>query len=478
MALRLSCSSAIAGALLFTAATAVAAPSLQAGAARVNITPAANTIPPGGFVRDPLYVRAIVVQSGAGCAVIVGLDQGGFLSDAFAKAVAEASKATGCAPGNFVISATHTHAGGTNAVLGGLGNETGHPTEDEVAAAVVSAVKQAKSKLQPARIGYGVTTVNLNVNRDAFINGRWNQAPNPTGPSDKTLAVIEFLAADGEPIGVYMNYAMHPVNFYLGGLISADFAGAASRYIERRYDNKVVAVFSQGASGDQNPLLAFQRYKVSGVRAGTPQIADMKMGRPGNAPWEVTANMTNSNDTMSAGLKKPVTDPAAYKQSVAETGEIVEAEGAIIGESALDTLRLHTPELVDQASIFSGKKTLSCPGRDRLDKTARQGVMPPYKDGEPVLIDVGLLRLGDVNLVTVNGEVYSAIAQRLKAEVPASKTIVVTLANGRANSGYIYSNEAATHLTFQVIGSRLKPGCAEDAIVHAAVDLMHEADRR
>jgi neutral ceramidase len=54
----------------------------------------------------------------------------------------------------------------------------------------------------------------------------------------------------------------------------------------------------------------------------------------------------------------------------------------------------------------------------------------------------------------------------------------VTLANGRANSGYIYSNEAATHLTFQVIGSRLKPGCAEDAIVHAAVDLMHEADRR
>jgi neutral ceramidase len=32
----------------------------------------------------------------------------------------------------------------------------------------------------------------------------------PNGPSDKTLAVVEFLAADNVPIAVYMNYAMHP----------------------------------------------------------------------------------------------------------------------------------------------------------------------------------------------------------------------------------------------------------------------------
>ena len=32
----------------------------------------------------------------------------------------------------------------------------------------------------------------------------------------------------------------------------------------------------------------------------------------------------------------------------------------------------------------------------------------------------------------MNGEVYSEIAMRLKAEAPASKTIVVTLANGSA----------------------------------------------
>ena len=61
---------------------------------------------------------------------------------------------------------------------------------------------------------------------------------------------------------------------------------------------------------------------------------------------------------------------------------------------------------------------------------------------------------------------------RLKAEAPASKTLVVTLANGSAGSGYIYSDDAYSHLTFQVIGSRLKPGCAEGKIVSTAVALM------
>ena len=77
--------------------------------------------------------------------------------------------------------------------------------------------------------------------------------------------------------------------------------------------------------------------------------------------------------------------------------------------------------------------------------------------------------------MTVNGEVYSQIAMRLKAEAPANKTLMVTLANGSANAGYIYSDEAYSHLTFQVIGSRLKPGCAEGKIVSTAIRLMRMA---
>jgi hypothetical protein len=103
-------------------------------------------------------------------------------------------------------------------------------------------------------------------------------------------------------------------------------------------------------------------------------------------------------------------------------------------------------------------------------------VFPGYKDGPDVTLKVGVLRIGDITFVTINGEAYSQIGMRLKAEAPAAQTLFVTLANGSANSGYIYSDEAYSHLTFQVIGSRLKPGCAEGKIVSTALALMRRAD--
>jgi neutral ceramidase len=53
----------------------------------------------------------------------------------------------------------------------------------------------------------------------------------------------------------------------------------------------------------------------------------------------------------------------------------------------------------------------------------------------------------------------------------------MSLANGFASSGYIYSDAAYSHLTFQVIGSRLKPGCAEEQIVATALRMMRGAMR-
>lgn len=95
----------------------------------------------------------------------------------------------------------------------------------------------------------------------------------------------------------------------------------------------------------------------------------------------------------------------------------------------------------------------------------------------PVNLKVGLLKIGDINFVRVNGEVYNDIWLHLKDRVPQKKTIMVTLANGAANSGYIYSNAASSYLTFQVISSRLKPYCAEDKIISSALDLITQAQK-
>jgi hypothetical protein len=44
--------------------------------------------------------------------------------------------------------------------------------------------------------------------------------------------------------------------------------------------------------------------------------------------------------------------------------------------------------------------------------------------------------------------------------------MMATLTNGTARSGYIPDDESFGKLTFEVLSSRLKPGCAESAIVN------------
>ena len=65
----------------------------------------------------------------------------------------------------------------------------------------------------------------LNVNRDAIDpeTRKWTQYSNLDAPSDKTVAVLTFDKPTGEPIAVYVNYAMHPINGYVLGIVSGDF---------------------------------------------------------------------------------------------------------------------------------------------------------------------------------------------------------------------------------------------------------------
>jgi hypothetical protein len=89
-----------------------------------------------------------------------------------------------------------------------------------------------------------------------------------------------------------------------------------------------------------------------------------------------------------------------------------------------------------------------------------------------VEIKLGLLRIGDITIGAVNAEAFNPIAERLKKESPYARTMMATLTNGMARSGYIPNDAAYGMDTFEVLSSRLKPGCAESAIVNGILDLM------
>lgn len=462
-------------AVLLIAGAPAMAQGLRVGAARIDITPAADPAhpPSGRYAHEELYLRAIVLDNGATRAALVGADQGGLPENVWAAASKQVAAELDCPVENIVISVTHSHSawGPRNQPFrrsGPAGRRGGWPPTPDpdappppIVGTILDAVKQARAKLQPARVGFGVGRSYLNVSRDNIDadTRRWTQAPNLDGPSDKTVAVIKFESLEGEPIAVYMTYAMHPVSGFLSEITSADFCGAASRHVEQAYGDRIVAVFAQGASGDQNPLYLRASTNVMASRYDAPITGNVMTREPIEAPLR------------DGKVQAHRADPRA----IAELEEVMESEGVLLGEEVIRVMT-NTRRMDPGPAISAAQTTLTCPGRKRLDD-AREGTPGRYEDGDPVHIRLGLLRIGNIALCSANAEIYTAIGQRLKAASPLANTLLVTIANGRANSGYVPDDVSFGAYTFQVLGSRLKPGCAEDGIVNTLVDLIQASEK-
>lgn len=445
---------------------------LKAGAARVEITPDANAIPrPFTSIHDPLYARAIYLDNGRDRALLLNADVGGISTAIADKVSGELSKALNLPASNILISATHDH----NAIFGGprasgpggsQGTTAGSADafQTKLESGLVQAAQHAHDGIQPARIGYGTGSLYLNANRDAIDEQTrlWSQEPNLDYPSDKTLAVIKIESLSGELIAVYMNYAMHANSLFLEGMISGDFPGEAERYIEHSYDDKAVALWTSGAAGDQNPL--YLRANLTIEHARVHALMDAEHIDLGTAIMR--AMFMGSPDAD----KIPV-DPVAMEQSL----ELVKSMGQITAEETMRVMS-HIHVLNTEVKIEGEQQEVTCPARKRLD-TGREGAPGKYEDSpDPVHIKIGALRIGDIALGSANAELYNMIGQQVKARSKFHDTIMVTLTNGMANSGYVPTDDAFGRYTFQVLGSALKPGCAEASIVSGVDEMIEKLD--
>ncbi len=250
-------------------------PELRAGAARADMTPPVGT-PLAGFwsprpaegIDTPLAAHALVLDDGAARLALVGVDL-----IALPRAHADEAKrrihhATGIAPGNVLISCSHTHEGPYPCPL--LGRETGADPAymGKVLDAVVAAAAQAAGDTAPAEVGFGSTRVaGLCENRRRLKAGgdvwnRWMLPPGvdapPAGPVDEELGALAVRTTSGEPLGLLWNFTLH-AHAFAADRVSADYP----YYVWRRLTEDLgefVSVFTAGACGDIN-----RRLDVRGV---------------------------------------------------------------------------------------------------------------------------------------------------------------------------------------------------------------------
>jgi hypothetical protein len=416
---------------------------LRVGAARVDVTPGPGELPKNSRgIHDRLHARAVVIESGTSLAALVTVDAGA-IPDALWQTVTRQVEADlGIPPAHLLLTATHTHSAGAQ-------------RGPEYAQKIVESVRLAKQKLAPARVGYGTGVSYINVNRHIIDprTNRWWEGANYDGPSDKTVAVVTFERLTGEPIAVYYNYAVHAVIAGQLDMVSGDIPGAASRYIEDATGDAIVAVWSSGAAGDQNPIYFQQTYDLRDIRIK-----------------EYASRGVDISNAMPPGGEGLNRDDPAVARLMSQQKQMLLSMGQFLGEEVLRAMRGTTRK--NTAAVVHGRTTtVQCPGRERTNQ-GRAGFEGTYKEAGPVELRLGLLQIGDIMIGAVNAEVFSPIALRLKRESPYKATMMVTLTNGAARSGYIPDDASFGKQTFEVLSSRLQPGCAESSIVNGIVGLM------
>ena len=434
---------------------------LKAGAARIDVTPAPDALPAKGYprgIRDHIYVRTIVIDNGQTGAAFITVDIDGIGPGL----IPEISKVTGIPEENIVMSPTHTHSS-IQLPRGDAADVDPNRLSfaKNLEKSIVECASQAVKNLQPASVGYSTGTAFLNVNRNAIdpFTRLWTQAPDYEGPSDKTVAVVTYRSAEGEPIAVFYNYSMHGNSSYMSGILTGDAPGEASRYIERYYDNKIVAVYSPSAQGDQNPRYLQPMSDIEKIKSDLA----LSSGRARNSE---EANKM-------AGFEGAVDDIADIDPDLYERqSEMISALGAFLGEEVLRVVK-YTTRYRSDARIFSTDTVVTCPGRTRTNFN-REGSPATYTDGNPVNIGLKLMVIGDIAFAVMGGDPFSRIKEHLMDEAPFNHTIMVVMSNG-LGGGYIPTDDAYGMNTFQVLGSKLQPGCAERAIINGFLDLMDRA---
>lgn len=435
----------LASALVLCAA-AVDAAALRAGAAKVDVTPEADALPQGfEGILDRIYSRAIVLDDGSALAALISVDVGGIPEPVWQEVAQRLEAELAIPAANVLLTATHTHS----APRQGVGVYTDR---------IVESVRLAKARLVEARIGYGTGVSFINVNRNIIdpVTRRWWEGPNYDGPSDKTVAVIKLESLAGEPIAVYYNYAMHAVTVGQLDLVSGDAPGTTSKYLEDAFDGRLVALWSSGAAGDQNPIYFQQTYDLREIRI--KEFASRGI------------DISNAMPPGGQGLNK--SDPTVMRL-MNQQKQMIVSMGQFLGEEVLHVMRGMSgmSGLTTDAKIIGRRVSVGCPGRERTNE-GRAGYPGEYKDADPVEIRLGLLGIGDIMIGAVNAEVFNPIAMRLKRESPYARTMLATLTNGAARSGYIPHDAAYGQYTFEVLSSRLKPGCAETAIVDGILGML------
>ena len=416
-------------ALFGSGGTVSAAPGqLRAGAAVVDITPAlgvanGGVIARGGpvtHIHDELHARCLVLDDGATRLAIAICDMRMLGGEVVARAKSLAGEATGLAPENILIAATHTHA--APAMVGIHPEPRDRAYAEFVARRIADGITRAGHHLAPAKVGWGFGSAPQHVhNRRWFMKpvaiaanpfgGRSDEVKmnpprgtdllKPAGPVDPQVSVLDVRHTDGRPLALLANYGLHYVGGYQAGHVSADYFGLFADRVQGllgadRQHPPFVAMMSNGTSGDvsNNDFRAKPERLPAWVKM--QRVANDLAGKVakvvGNIGHHATAPLAATATELQLGVRRP------------DDARLAWARRTLANDT--DPKRLTRPEIYAQEALALAK----------------------FPARVPVVLQA--FRIGDLRIITVPCEMFAETGLALKQEAGLGPLFIIELANG------------------------------------------------
>ena len=264
--------------------------SLRAGIARVDITPTESLFM-GGYdesgrpgpsdgIDGNIYIRALVFDDNIRRMVFIETDIVSLPPKDYLPVRKLISEKTGIPVDNIILGCVHNHAAPDISEKNMNSNWYKNLNNN-----FVKVVKDAIADLEPVKIGGGIGSSNIAMNRrkrmtdtESYLTfdennssqsygkfktdnpvkiremeGVYRLGANPGGPIDDKVGILRIDKISGTPKAVLINYACHGTSLGArNNKISPEWNGRMLEYVEKQIPG-VMGIFLPGASGDINP---------------------------------------------------------------------------------------------------------------------------------------------------------------------------------------------------------------------------------
>lgn len=427
--------------LFFNAQNGFAQPAkvFKAGAATSNITPKIGTSINGnmkdGIVRqihDETHARCIVLDDGQTKLAMLTVDLCMIYREELDAAKSRAHELTGIPVENMMMSAIHTHSGGTACSV--FQSDPDPEYLKFLRERIADAVVRANNNLVPARIGWAVGKEPSQV-----FNRRWKMKPGkplmnpfggvdqvkmnpgvgnpdrlePSGPTDPELPIISVQTPEGRPIALLANYSLHYVGGTGSGEISADYFGMFAERMKALLESDntsfppFVAMLSNGTSGNINNInwFANEAPPVLPPYEKMRQVANVLAAEAYKTyqtiRYQDWVSLSSAQTEINLGVRHP------------EKEEIERAKGIIA--------KAKGPVMNTAEEIYARETML----------------MKDFPKQVPLILQA--FRIGDLAVTAAPCEIFVEIGLDIKAKSPFKPTFTTSLANGY--NGYLPTPE-------------------------------------